>query len=490
MNLDNRFLAQCETEALHLSGAIQPHGSLLVLGATGRISHAAANIEAYLGCSPGACLGGEPPSAFRPLLTSLGIAPGGRRSALVVTGPAGETMEAVATRGEKDIVILELTRHVPPNPAHQPRLLQRTAVMPENDAALGAAEFALTESIADLTRFQRVMYYRFREDGDGEVIAEARRDDVYGSYLGLRYPASDIPQIARSLYLKNPWRLIPDATAASVPILGQTEAAPDLSYSDLRSVSPVHQAYLANMGVRASLSFPVVQRGELVALIAAHHTEPLALPLRLLEEGASIVHSHAVMLLSYNAQRRMKIIDELAHRYQRLRPLLEGPDGLLENWPELSAWLMEEFSADGACLRLGASCRTAGRCADPATVAVLERWLGSTSTGFVAQVDNLARQGGAQTGPAVAGAMAFKVRVPGLGELHLYVTRQEHVHEVAWGGNPDKPVEYTEDKLAVSPRHSFEKWVEKRTGYCRPWSSIDHLRGLSLRNFLQGQLGP
>lgn len=47
-----------------------------------------------------------------------------------------------------------------------------------------------------LTNFDRVMIYRFDSDGSGEVIAEAARGGVE-PYLGLHYPASDIPQQAR-----------------------------------------------------------------------------------------------------------------------------------------------------------------------------------------------------------------------------------------------------------------------------------------------------
>ncbi len=184
-----------------------------------------------------------------------------------------------------------------------------------------AAEAAITGRIADLTGLQRVMYYRFREDGDGEVIAEARHGDAYGSYLGLRYPASDIPRIARSLYQKNPWRMIPDVTAAPVPIHSDRDAGPlDLTYSDLRSVSPVHRAYLDNMGVCASLSFPVLLNGELVALIAVHHRERCTLTLDLLEHAAALVRNHALTLSRYQAQVSMQVLDGMAHRFDSLSP--------------------------------------------------------------------------------------------------------------------------------------------------------------------------
>ncbi len=68
-----------------------------------------------------------------------------------------------------------------------------------------------------LTGFDRVMVYRFDPDGSGEVIAEAARAGLE-PYLGLHYPASDIPQQARVLYQRNWLRIIPDIKALPVPI--------------------------------------------------------------------------------------------------------------------------------------------------------------------------------------------------------------------------------------------------------------------------------
>ena len=110
--------------------------------------------------------------------------------------------------------------------------------IPANENELAALQHELVERIAALTGFQRVMFYAFRADEHGEVVAEARHGDAYGSYLGLRFPASDIPHNARRLYQLNPGRLIVDAGAAAVPVAGRNDTPPDLTWSDLRSVSP------------------------------------------------------------------------------------------------------------------------------------------------------------------------------------------------------------------------------------------------------------
>jgi light-regulated signal transduction histidine kinase (bacteriophytochrome) len=484
MITDDRFLAQCETEALHLSSAIQRHGTLLVADKNGTVAHVAANIHEFIGALPEAWLGACLPPRFNSLAASLENPPGSRKSDVFEVAETKRLLDVVATRGTDGCMIIEFTENPDIQPAARLPKVLATERIPNDEDAMKAARSALTERIADMTGFQRIMYYQFRDDGDGEVIAEARRGNAYGSYLGLRYPASDIPQIARALYLKNPWRMIPDASAPPVSILGQTSSGPDLTYSDLRSVSPVHQAYLANMDVCASLSFPVEQNGELTALIAAHNREPRLLPFKVLEHCGAVVRNHVLTLRRYHAQVTMKTVDGLTHRFNALRPLLYSPEQFVANWPELARWLTNEFQADGVHLCLGSVHLQSGKCGDAATLGILERWYASVREGTVCHTDNLSRQTGSEPDDEVAGTLAFRVNARAKGEFRLYLTRPEYIHEVAWGGNPEKPIEYGGGKNDISPRRSFDKWVEKRKGYCRSWSRTDFLLGLSLRNFL------
>src|SRR5262249_46821620 len=124
-----------------------------------------------------------------------------------------------------------------------------------------------------LTGFDRVMVYRFHPDGSGEVIAEVASAGLE-SYLGLHYPASDIPRQARILYTRNWLRIIADINAKPVPLsAASTHSATllDLSMSVLRSVSPIHIEYLQNMGVGASMSVSILRDGKLWGLFACHH---------------------------------------------------------------------------------------------------------------------------------------------------------------------------------------------------------------------------
>ena len=118
------------------------------------------------------------------------------------------------------------------------------------------------------------MVYQFDAAGSGTVIAEDRRDDLT-PYLGLRYPASDIPKQAKQLYTRNWLRLIPTIDYAAAELLPSvnplTQQPTDLSLAGLRSVSPIHLEYLHNMGVGASMSISLIKEQQLWGLIACHH---------------------------------------------------------------------------------------------------------------------------------------------------------------------------------------------------------------------------
>jgi light-regulated signal transduction histidine kinase (bacteriophytochrome) len=124
-----------------------------------------------------------------------------------------------------------------------------------------------------LNGFDRVMVYRFHPDGSGEVIAEVATAGLE-PFLGLHYPASDIPKQARILYQRNWLRIIADINAKPAQLTATASHSAellDLSMSVLRSVSPIYIEYLQNMGVGASMSVSILRDGKLWGLFACHH---------------------------------------------------------------------------------------------------------------------------------------------------------------------------------------------------------------------------
>ncbi|MBQ1784270.1 MAG: GAF domain-containing protein [Gammaproteobacteria bacterium] len=483
--MDKRLLARCESEALHLSAAIQPHGTLLVVAADGSVSHVADNIHRFLGTPPESWLGQPLPPALAALTAEAGLVASSRHLFYERVAGVHGPLDALVSRGKDGECVLELVPHVAEHSTQQ-RVNPPVPVTVVDEGALSSARQRLVEEVAELTGFQRIMFYLFREDGDGEVVAEARQGGGYGSYLGLRFPASDIPQIARALYLKNPWRMIPNASAPSVTVLSRDGTPPDLTWSDMRSVSPVHAVYLGNMGVAASLSFPVAVNGILTALVAAHHSEPSYLSLGALERVAACVRAHVFAFVGYQSQRRMRFIDSLPYRFAPVEEIVRRHGDLHSCWPELANWLQNEFRVDGAVLCIGEETLVSDLALTGRALEAVDDWFCLHQNEFVATTDCLSRQLSAFPLSEVAGVMALRLRGrKGDRGMRLYLTRSEHVHDVAWGGHPDKPVELHDGSLGIAPRRSFEKWIEKRLGYSRPWDNEVRLLALKLRDVLQ-----
>lgn len=476
----------CENEALHLSGAIQAYGTLLALDKEGVVTHAAQNLAAFLDFSPEQIMGQPLRQPYAGLIATLGPKPGTRKIfAGAIEGKTG-VLDLIATRGDAGHAVLEFSPHS--GPERLTTAIPLSSDLPLTQANLSAARQRLLAEILTLTQFQRVMYYLFREDGDGEVVNEALQGDVYGSYLGLRFPASDIPQVARDLYLKNPWRLITDSAAQVVPIASRAGTPLDLSWANLRSVSPVHRTYLQNMGVTASFSFPVITGGGLTALIAAHHNQARLPSLAVMERVSARIHAHAFALASFQTQSRMRMIDGLSRRFEHVQAAIARTGDIMASWKEIAPSLMQEFGTDGGSLCLGDTCLNYGASLEPDNLALLDTWFREQHNEVVWMGDNLGRQIPGFALSQVAGALALRVTRRGGQDVRIYLTRIEHSYEVAWGGHPQKPIERRDGEYTIAPRHSFEKWIEKRLGYSRAWDNEARLLLLNLRETLAQEI--
>lgn len=274
----------CASEPIHIPGTIQPHGLLLTLSEpTLVVLQASSNLNVALGLGPEALSG----QALGSLIGADALAQ--IRLALVDLDTDEDELHQVTLNGglfdallhrHHGLLFLELERSVAPRHAAAlpvARTLRRVQAAKTLD---GLYQTCVTE-IRALTGYDRVTLYRFEQEGHGKVIGESLSDGMQ-PYLGLCFPASDIPPQARELYRLNWIRVIPDAAYVPVPILPvlrpDTGQALDLSFAVLRSVSPVHCHYLKNMGVRSSMSISLLKDDQLWGLITCGHREPLRVP--------------------------------------------------------------------------------------------------------------------------------------------------------------------------------------------------------------------
>lgn len=474
------LISECEKEQLHLSGQIQPFGALLIVDAQRIICHASENIEQYLGYSVDSLLGQSLPEELDLLLQGH--------------MPVPEQPVYQQLQGKNHFLDIVLSQHNDQTSlsftvAQQDYTLPQVPSLPaliNDQAELDHYRKTLLQWIAETTGHHRCMYYQFLDDGDGCVIAEVCNNQAEGTYLDLRFPASDIPQIARSLYVKNPWRQIPDAQAEAVAIRGQAERA-DLSYTDLRSVSPVHQIYMSNMGVQSSISFPIIRNGELDALISCHSSEPLLLTNAVLLQIAKVLELYNTALKDYDIRERLKVIDEFNYKTENLRTILHRKYALEAHWDHLAQELMHNFSADGIILCRPSDTLVRGNYPNIDVIDHIDTLFRSNPENLIWHTDRLQQEISDLPLTSIAGVAGVKFRVKGQINqvLTLYLLREEYIHEVQWGGNPDKPTEFHDGSYGIAPRMSFSKWVEKRIGHSKPWPGSIRLELLRLRNLLE-----
>ncbi|MBK7000455.1 MAG: GAF domain-containing protein [Rhodoferax sp.] len=489
--IDSKLLRSCETEKLHLSGAIQSFGALLWLDEQLCVAHASANLAAFVGASPQQMLGQSVVDCCswlpQTMLERLGPKAGDTlANALSVEG---KSLFITLTRGERCIV-LEIEYDVPlaePMALHHSNYQRPLLTVPRDAAAMTMHHQALLDAFRNITGYDRIMLYQFREDWAGEVIAEVAAADI-GSYLGLRFPASDIPAIARNLYLLNPARLIPDATAAAVPLLALENAPPpDLTYSTLRSVAAVHLQYLGNMGMRASFSVPIRITGRLWGLVACHHLlQPKWISPTQRQACIDTASAYALGVASFISSQRLQSMDSLERRTDNLLRYLANCKDPLDGIATSGDQFRDMLAADGFALAIGDQVTITGNAPDLDGMGIIDNWFLSRDTEWVASTDHLESLFPDQTMllAAASGMLAVKARSQHSGWVRFYWFRQQEPEQVAWAGNPNKPVTENAGAVALSPRRSFERWVETKTGYSRPWSNEERMTAAKFRNTL------
>jgi light-regulated signal transduction histidine kinase (bacteriophytochrome) len=334
-----------------------------------------------------------------------------------------------------------------------------------------------------ITGFERVMIYRFDDNGDGDVIAESTRSNTE-SFLGLRYPASDIPVQARALYLANPFRIIPDVQAPTVPVLpvrGQPDQALDMTYAVTRAVSPVHIEYLTNMGVGASLSISIIVEGRLWGLIACHHSEARC-PSFVMRTAAELFGLMYSMTLESRLRGNTAVDERNARALSdRMMMAIAGDETLLTN----AAWIRDNvggiIQCDGVAVFRPGAVTLNGSTPPEGDIATIARFLDTTSPSRVYDTNAIAviDPGLAQSADRAAGMLAIPVsRTP---RDYIMLFRRELLEEVRWSGDPTKAVVKTEDGLRLSPRKSFAAFAEMVRGKASPFSDADRRIGEAVR---------
>jgi chemotaxis family two-component system sensor kinase Cph1 len=488
-------LTECEREPIHVPGAIQPHGVLLNLRESDlAITQVSVNALDVLGVDAQNLLQ-QPLMQFidgeytEHLREALGL-----RNVAVVN-PVRVELRNDQRSGFDGVVHRHggaLIFELEPRSTSEERYVQNAASNIE-----GAIEFlqstsdiqtlceTTAEEVRRITGFDRVMVYKFDPEWNGEVIAEAKAEET-GSYLHHRFPASDIPAQARKLYALNRIRFIPNVDYRPAGLLSTADFVEplDMSFSVLRSVSPIHLEYLKNMGVAASMSISLLHDGRLWGLVACHHRSPRYLPYAIRQNcqligqtASSEVRVHeATSNYSYHMERtsiRAKFIEHIA-----------GVQHFAEGLTRFRPNLLDFVEASGAAVFWEDQYTTVGETPDEGTLGRLREWVRSRISESLYWTDSLPSvyESTAEWKDVASGLLALEI----LRERGCYVMwfRPEVVRTVTWGGNPNKAIEVDEQTGCINPRKSFEAWKQTVRLRSLPWAPHELDSVYELRNTL------
>jgi len=485
MSASDLLADDCANEPIHIPGSIQPHGLLLTLSEPAlEILQTSTNINAALGLGP------EPLSG-----RTLGEVLGEEALAKVMLALAdldqdedelhqltlnGSTYDVLLHR-HQNLLFLELENTVTPRPGTAQQIT-RTLRRLQSAKTLDGLYQTCVIDIRALTGYDRVTLYRFEQEGHGKVIGEALSDGMQ-PYLGLCFPASDIPPQARELYRLNWIRVIPDAEYQPVPILPalrpDTGQPLDLSFAVLRSVSPVHCHYLKNMGVRSSMSISLIKDDQLWGLITCGHREPLRVPheLRAACTGVGQLLSMQITLLQDQQDRRQQHAKAATIEALAAAMAADECDVIVSLMPHAQT-LMNLTAASGVAILMEGRLQVFGVCPTHAQIRDLYQWVRAQGKGVVHS-----HQLAVDFPPAAAyqahasGLLAFCLPKPVDNAVMWF--RPEVKSTVDWSGQPIKHQE--PGATTMSPRLSFELWKQQVDGKALYWSLSELQAAESLR---------
>ncbi len=472
-------LSNCEREQIHLAGSIQPHGALLVIGEPDHvIVQASDNAAAYLGVGHNLqglrvrALGGslwERTTKSRP--ESAESIPTAVRCTI---GARNEPCNALIHRAPDGELIVEIEHAGPGTEVSQILEFAVSSVVGATTLQTLCDESARV--FRQLTGYDRVMVYRFDKAGHGEVYSETKKPNLE-AFLGNRYPASDIPEIARRLYERNRVRLLADVNyvpAALSPRLSPISGKDlDMSLCFLRSVSPIHLQYLQNMGVAATLVVSLMVGGRLWGLISCHHYSPRFLHFEMrsvCEVLAEVIGTRIAALESF-----MRGQGELAARRleQRITEWI-GRDG---DWRgalfDRTRPLLLPLGANGAALLFENEVSTTGDVPGTEEIREIARWVGPKLKEGVFSTASLGAEEEAFAPLAGVGSGIVAAPISAQADEMLIWFRGERVRTVTWGGNPYKSPSSEDNPSDLSPRRSFAQWHQIVKGTCDPWTAAD-----------------
>lgn len=339
--------------------------------------------------------------------------------------------------------------------------------------------------VKKLINYDRIMIYKFLEDGHGEVVAEEKEADLE-PFFGLHYPASDIPKQARALYKLNLTRLIADVNITDSPILTFKEnEALDLTNGSLRAVSPIHIQYLKNMGVHSSFSISLIAHGELWGLIACHNYSPKFIDYKA-REGAKLIGQILSSALEYRQEEEdAEVIEQFKSTANVLLEHLNRDKYLVEAVTTHKRTILDATKASGVAIIFENELKTIGNVPTEEKIGELVEWLKTTNDESIYYTHRLPEiHSPAKKYKSIASGLLSCMLNKEMGEMIIWF-KPEIITTVNWAGNPEKAAVPSENGLlGLSPRKSFETWSQVVNNTSEKWMAEEIASVLRIREII------
>ncbi|MBD0343775.1 MAG: GAF domain-containing protein [Coleofasciculus sp. Co-bin14] len=487
-------------ELLHIPGLIQPHGILFVLNEPDlKILQVSNNTVEILGMPTQELINKKLKTLIKPdkidsinQYLSEDFESGNQIKISIETQDLIRVFDCTIHRSDT-FVILEIEPIVSEESLdfrdfHY--LIKKTLPKIQRTSTLKEMSQLIVKEVRQITGFDRVIIYQFDAEGAGEVIAEDKLDRIV-SYLGLHYPALDIPQQARQLYSLNLLRFIPDVNYKPVEIIPAhnpvNNEPVDLSLSVLRSVSPCHIEYLNNMGVAACVSISLIREKKLWGLIACHHLSPKYISHRVRTACEFLGQIMSLELAAKEDNEDLEYKLRLKSIQSNFVEAISQPDHLEDGLvKDKSKWL-DLASAQGVALCANGHFTLIGKTPQESDIQALIEWVEPKIDNNIFYTDSLPKiYPAAETFKNIASGL-LALSISKIQRNYIFWFRPEVIQTVNWGGNPNYPVEIAPDgSLGLSPRRSFELWQETVRLKSSPWKRCEIDAVLELRSIIVG----
>jgi len=492
MNKNTVDLTNCDKEPIHIPGKIQSQGFLVAVAAESLvINYISENVSEFVSAQANTALG-LPLNEFEKL---AGFSVGeGQFSPLIKLGAAQNTFEGInpcpVKIGDRDYYLIISASADNYLLEFEPVTLQYDI---QNQIGRSISEILMgknlksllqntAKEIKNIIHYDRVMIYKFLDDGHGEVVAEVKNENLE-SFYGLHYPSSDIPKQARELYKLNYTRIIADVNTVSSSVLTQQpDGALDLTHSVLRAVSPIHIQYLKNMGVASSFSISLLSHGELWGLIACHSYSPKFIDYKA-REAAKLIGQIVSSALEYRVEEEET---EQNNNYQEAMALLSHhltkDESIIASLTRQTATVKDITSASGVAILVEKEIVTIGNTPDQLQLRALFDWLKVTMDEGVYYTHSLpeiyhAAKDFKEEGSGIIACMISK----DLDEMIVWF-KPEQIIAINWAGNPNKPlVEDGDGLMKLSPRNSFETFSQLVENTAVKWTKAEVANVIKIR---------